>query len=84
MVLTQASGPRTLIFSDEHLLGARERHVLPEGEPPQARGAGDLGPAKAESPALFFSFMNLLPSTVLLRQGRWGRHASVAAARFVG
>jgi hypothetical protein len=54
MVLTQANGHRTLTFSDEHLLGARERHALPEGEPPRARGAGDLGPAKAESPALFF------------------------------
>src|SRR5215510_11316594 len=29
-------------------------HALPEGEPLRARGAGDLGPAKAVSPALFF------------------------------
>jgi len=29
-------------------------HVLLEGESPQAREAGDLGPANAESPALFF------------------------------
>jgi hypothetical protein len=70
-------------FSSEHLLGAHERHALPEGEPSWARGAGDLGPAKAESPALFFSPMNLLPSTVLCRQGRLEGCAPVATARFV-
>jgi len=56
-------------------------HALPEGEPPQARGAGDLGPAKAESPALFVYLgtvmvplaaleshaLNSLPSIMLYR-----------------
>jgi hypothetical protein len=83
-MLTQAREHRTLAFSSEHFLDARERHALPEGEPPRARGAGDLGPAKAASPVLFFSRMNLLPSTGLLCQGRLGRHAPGAAARLVG
>jgi hypothetical protein len=31
----------------------RRVHSYPQGEPPRARGAGGLGPAKAASPALF-------------------------------
>ena len=64
--------PRTKIYA-EH---ASMTHALPEGEPLWARGAGDLGPAKAASPALVWSVtaplaalescgLNLLPSPVL-------------------
>jgi hypothetical protein len=57
MMLTHASRQRILAYSYVPLLDARERHALPEGKPPRARGAGDLGPAKAVSPALFFSLL---------------------------
>jgi len=43
-----------MIFYDEiYSEHSSVTHALPEGEPTRARGAGDLGPAKAESPALF-------------------------------
>jgi len=35
--------------------------ALPEGEPIRTREAGDLGPAKAESPALFFCCCAVTP-----------------------
>ena len=103
------TGCRVLTKIHEELWSAAR--PLPEA-PPRARGAGDLGPAKAESPALCGCLravtlhvtvlgscaLHLLPSpvlhrvcvvascadVVLLRQGRLGRYAMSAAARFVG
>ena len=52
--------------------------------PPGREGLAILALRKLHRQPYFFSRMNLLPSTGLLCQGRVGRHAPGAAARFVG
>ena len=47
----------------EHASGM---HALLEGEPPWARGAGDLGPAKAASPALFLCLCAVMAPLAVL------------------
>jgi hypothetical protein len=52
-VLTLTGCRYTIALPHNHIYSKHARlvYTLPE-EPPRARGAGDLGPAKAESPAL--------------------------------